>query len=273
MEPELQPQALAAEFTSALLTPDWVLIGATIQGSHQLLESRPCQDAQAFLSMDDVLLIAIADGLGTALCAQQGAQLAVQAVLKGAGDLLAAAIPGTEEGWHELLQSSILGSRARLEEEAGRQRAPMADYATTLILAIVSRGWLATAHIGDGAVVMLDGDGVFSMVLTPQNGEYANETFSLTLPDASERVVYQVCQANVQALGLLTDGLQRLSIHQFDGSPHVPFFAPLFQQLPGITDPAKAARSLAGFLSSEKARKLSGDDKTLVLVGRPKAVV
>ena len=271
MQPESQPQAQPAESTSALLTPDWVLIGATVQGSHPLLEGRPCQDAQAFRAVNGALLVAVADGVGSAPHAQQGAQLAVQAALQGAGERLASAMPENEADWLDLLQVAMLRGRAGLEDEASRQGAPLEDYATTLILAILSHGWLAAAHIGDGAAVLLDGNGVFTTVLPPHNGEYANETFSLTLPDMGEHLVYQVCRVEVQALGMLTDGLQNLSIHRADSSPHVPFFAPLFQQLPGITDPGKAARSLAAFLSSEKVLRLSGDDKTLVLIGRPGA--
>jgi hypothetical protein len=271
MEPE--PQTPPTEIISALLTPDWVLIGATTQGSHHLLEGSSCQDAQAYLSINKTLLVAIADGLGTALYAQQGAQLAVQTAIHAAGDLLAAAVPARDADWLELLHQTLLETRTRLEEEAHRIGAPLADFGTTLIFVILTHDWLAAAHLGDGAVVLLDAKGDFLTILPPQNGEYANETFSLTLPDSLERVVYHVRQVNLQALGLLTDGLQRLSIHQADGSPHGPFFAPLFQQLPGISDPTKAAHSLAGFLASEKVQKLTGDDKTLILIGKPKAMV
>jgi hypothetical protein len=273
MEPELQPTSSSAEILSALLTSEWVLVGATVQGSHHLLEGRPCQDAQAYLLTKGVLLIAIADGLGTALNAQQGAKLAVETALQRAGDLLGVSFPQADSDWLELLKAAVLSARTRLEEEANRQGDSFEDYATTLIFVIVYNDWLAAAHLGDGAVVLLDTEGKYSTILPPQNGEYANETFSLTLPDALERVVYQVRQVRLQALGLLTDGLQHLSIHQADSSPHVPFFAPLFQQLPGISDAGKAAHSLAGFLSSEKVRKLTGDDKTLILIGKPKAAV
>ena len=273
MEPELQPSTPPAEIVSAFLTPDWVLIGATLQGSHHLLEGTSCQDAQAFYSTQDALLVAIADGLGTALYARQGAQQAVQAAVEAARDRLATVVPNDEAGWLDLLHHTLQGTRANLEEEAHRQDASLDDFATTLIFVILTHEWLAAAHIGDGATVLLDADGKFSTLMPPQNGEYANETFSLTSPDALERIAYHVRQGNLQALGLLTDGLQRLSIHQIDGSPHVPFFAPLFQQMPGISDPTRAAHSLAGFLASEKVRKLTGDDITLILIGKPKGVV
>jgi len=256
------------EVTSSLLTPNWVLIGATVQGSHHLLESAPCQDAQAFLSLKGALLVTIADGLGSAPFAQSGAELAVKAAMETAGEQLASGEPDEEEGWIELMKVTFAATRTRLEAEASQQGASLSDFGTTLVLVILTNRWLAAAHIGDGAVVQQDSEDVFSTICVPQTGEYANETFSLTLPDALERVVYHASQVKIKALGLLSDGLLRFSIRQTDFSPHIPFFGPLFNQLQSITDPGKAAHSLAGFLSSEKVRSLSGDDKTLVLVGR-----
>lgn len=133
---------------------------------------------------------------------------------------------------------------------------------------MIGESWLAAAMIGDGAVVKMDDDGSFSTVCAPQIGEFANETFAITLADALDKVTYYGSQESVQNLGIISDGLLRIAIHHVDYSPHVPFFAPLFRQLGRITDAEKAAQSLADFLASEKVRNLSGDDKTLVLVGR-----
>ncbi len=254
-----------SELTSALLTPEWILIGATVQGTHHLLEGTPCQDTQAFLSTSNCLVIAIADGVGSAVLAHQGAQLAVQSALANVAAALSDGIPENELDWRNLLQSAFFSARERLVDEADRQNLNLFDFATTLILVAVSKRWLAAANIGDGAVVIVDDHGSFLSVCKPQNGEFVNETNALTQSDANDRTDYQILQGSAKYLALLSDGLQRIALHQIDGSPHTPFFAPLFRQLDGVGDASQAAHSLANFLASEKVRKLSGDDKTLVL--------
>jgi hypothetical protein len=254
--------------TSSWLARGWILIGATVQGANHLLEGVPCQDFHGFITSENSLAVAVADGLGSALLSQVGAEMAVKSALQTAGKCLSGTLPDNTDDWTVLLYEVFSAARKALIEEAVRQDHPLADFATTLILAIVTGDWLVAANIGDGAVVIKDDQGGFSTFCTPQNGEYVNETFSLTLPDALERVSFRAVRERIQNLGLLSDGLQRVAVHQSDDAPHVPFFAPLFSQLAGITTPARAASSLVDFLDSEKVRKLSGDDKTLVLVGR-----
>jgi len=259
---------MMAELTTFFSSPEWVLIGATVQGSHHLLESIPCQDAQGFRAIRDTIVVAIADGMSSASQAASGAELSIRATLESAAASLLVGIPASEEQWIEVMKTAFSSARSRLDEEASIKGVKKGDFATTLILAILTPNWLATAQIGDGAVVLLDEAGLFSTVCLPQSGEFINETFAITLPDALDRIVYHASQVRATAISLFTDGLQHISIHQADCSPHIPFFAPLFRQLPGITDASKAALSLAGFLTSEKVRQLSADDKTLVLVGR-----
>ena len=245
-----------------------MLIGATVQGSHHLSEGVFCQDAQAVASIGDILLIAVADGLGSVPQAGRGAFLAVQEALDTAKNILNHEIPDYEEKWVDVLKTSFSKAHLRLEQEADYSESPLSDFSTTLNLVLLTDQWLAIANIGDGAVVLQDSNSLLSTVCPPQTGEYANETFALTHPNALDQAAYLVQEVKVQALGISSDGLQHLSLHQTDYSPHIPFFAPLFRQLSGIKDPQRAADALAKFLSTGKVNELSGDDKTLILVGR-----
>ena len=267
IEPDLERNINSTVQTS-LINQHWILIGTTVQGSHHLSEGVPCEDAHAISSIGDVLLIAVADGLGSAPQAGCGALLAVQEALDTARNSLFPEIPDNKEKWANVLKTSFSNARMRLEQEAEHSESPLADFSTTLNLILLTSEWLAIANIGDGAVILQDADGLFSTICLPQVGEYANETLSLCLSDALNLTGYQVNQIKVQALGIISDGLQHLSLHTVDFSPHIPFFAPLFSQLSKITNPKRAAESLAGFLSSGKVNELSGDDKTLILVGR-----
>jgi hypothetical protein len=79
---------------------------------------------------------------------------------------------------------------------------------------------------------------------------------------------FKACPVRVKALALMSDGMQPVSIHTADHTPHPPFFEPLFRQLPGVKDLHKASQNLAEFMASDQICAHTDDDKTLVLIGR-----
>jgi hypothetical protein len=258
---------------------DWVIIGASVPGNrHQRLNVH-CQDAHTHAILPGgVAVAAAADGLGSAALAEIASSLAVETAVDAVAESLADKLadggggyPQSAGGWLSILHGAFGQARARLEEVAAIQSCPLADLGTTLILVVAASGWLAVAHIGDGAVVALDTWGNLETVARPQNGQYINETFPLTLPDALEIAQYQVWQVEIQAVALLSDGLQRLALRLPSYDPHPPFFSPLFQQLSNLSSQEiadRAGQSLADFLASDRVTEHSDDDRTLVLIGR-----
>ena len=165
------------------------------------------------------------------------------------------AIPGDEAAWIQLTRGCFLAACARLEEEAQKNQAALRDYSTTLLLAILTGDWLVTGHIGDGAVVACLEDGGLVMVSLPQNEEYVNVTFPLTMPDMIHIAEFKACPIRVKALALMSDGMQHVSIRTADNTPHPPFFEPLFRQLPGVKDMHKASQNLAEFMASDSDQR------------------
>jgi hypothetical protein len=253
----------------SLSSANWVALGSSVRGTHHIRDNQPRQDAFGIrLAAGDTILIAVADGVGSASQAEIGSYLAASTALDWLESNLWQSGPNNHEDWEAIFRESFLKASNRLEEQASLQGLPATDFATTLLLAAASPDYLITGQIGDGAIVAMEIDGVLLTVSHPQQGEYVNETFSITSPTSSQLAQVQFHPMQVDCLALFSDGLQRLSLHQQDNSPHQPFFAPLFQQLPGIEDTAKAAANLADFLSSERVNALTGDDKTLVLAKR-----
>ena len=254
--------------------PDWVIIGASVAGSSHIRKDVPCQDAHTYAILGGgVAVVAVADGMGTAGQAGIGASLAVGAALNAAVRQLtgSGACPQNEASWVLLLRSCFASARSYLEEEAQMLNVSLRELGTTLLLAVAAPGWLAVAHIGDGAIVVQDDRGDIVTVAAPQSGEYANETYPLTLPQAMEVAEFNAWPVETIALALFTDGLQRLALHLPDFDPHPPFFEPLFRQLPGLSETdqvERAGQALADFLASERVASLSDDDLTLVLIGR-----
>ncbi len=255
--------------TQSLSSPYWIILGASVQGTQHIQESLPLQDAFEFRTAgDNTLLIGVADGLGSAPLSAIGAHLAVTASLNWLKAALWSGFPQSEQEWEDLIQETVINARTAIEELAQDQNIAIDDFATTLLLAIATPDILVTGQIGDGAVVAMQSTGPLLTISEPQNGEYINETFSITSKNAPLPLHVGINPMAVDCLALFTDGLQRLALHQQDNSPHEPFFKPLFDQMPGIEDPAKAVSNLANFLSSDRVNALTGDDKTLVLARR-----
>jgi hypothetical protein len=248
----------------------WRIIGAAVQGSaHERLDL-PCQDALGYwITPSGAALITVADGAGSAEKAEQGAQTAVRVALGALEAGLTPGSPDDEAGWRNLIEESFFQARQALEEMAAAESLPIQSFATTLACAVALDGLLVTGQVGDGVVVAGTGQEDLFVASLPQRGEYANETFFLTLPDALERLEVQVFFQPIAALALLSDGLTRLALQLPAYQPHLPFFAPLLTFAARARDKTRAEEQLAEFLLSERVRARTDDDKTLVLAVRP----
>jgi hypothetical protein len=249
--------------------PVWRTAGAAVQGAAHQKQDIPCQDALGYqVTPAGAVLAVLADGAGTAAQAAEGAQAAVRRALAALGDGLAQGNPQDEAGWQRLVLDSFSQARQALEQLAADRSLPVKDFATTLACALAVDGWLVAGQIGDGAVVAGANDGSLFTAARPQRGEYANETYFLTLPDALERVEVFAAPLPVSALALLSDGLTRLALQLPTNEPHLPFFGPILSFVAGAQDEVEAGGQLAAFLASERVCARTDDDKALILAVR-----
>jgi serine/threonine protein phosphatase PrpC len=254
------------------LTLTWQVVGAAVQGiSHQKLDL-PCQDALDYrIFPGGVLLIALADGAGSAERADLGARCAVDSALEALSSGLEEASNQDAAILEDLMQNAFAAARCGLELLADEEQQDLRDFATTLTCAVVLPGRLAIGQIGDGAIVVRDGSGSYLTATRAQRGEYANETYFLSQEEALEHVEVQVIEGPIQALAAMSDGLTRLALKMPSYEPYVPFFQPLFAYIEGAP-PAhlngNAEQQMAAFLASERVSARTDDDKTLVLAIR-----
>lgn len=246
----------------------WQAFGSSVQGTNHVRMELPCQDACQWQVSDAYLVAAIADGLGSAQYADTGARLAVEAAVAHLNAQLAQATPDDRNAWQHLIQVAFTQARSLLATHAEEAGQPLNAFATTLLVLAVTPFWLATGHIGDGAIVVQFGDGRLETVSPPVNGEYANSVTPLTVDDLVPQLRVRVEQATVMRAALLTDGLQSLCINLVTMTPYLPFFAPFFTALDQVLDSAATSIQVAHFLESERICAKTDDDKTLVLIGR-----
>ena len=247
----------------------WRVVGASVQGTSHLEKAVPCQDAHLYRILPGgELLIAVADGAGSAERAEAGAQTAVAQAIAALESALASPPPQDEAGWQQIMAEAFRATREALAQLAEAENTPLRAYATTLTCALVADDWLVVGQIGDGAAVVEDAADELSLAVRPQRGEYANEAYFLTMPEALDYLAVCAAARPVRGLAVTTDGLLRLALKLPGYEPHAPFFRPLLTFVAETAAAGQAAEQLAAFLASPRVCARADDDKTLVLAVR-----
>ncbi len=246
----------------------WQAIGASVKGTSHERTGTPCQDFHNFIVTPKYVIVAAADGLGSAPQSDAGAELAVRTALSMIEDDIRLYQPLLDDAWERIVREAFLAARNAIEIRSETAEVPMRDFGTTLMVAIITQDRLVVGHLGDGAVVAQYDNGDVATVTAPSHGEYANEVTPLTAVNGLESLEITIQTDNARAVAVLTDGLQNLSINTMTQKPHAPFFAPFFNGVTqGVIDTVATSAQLADFLASERVCKKTDDDKTLVVVG------
>jgi hypothetical protein len=225
---------------------------ASVAGSSHRARGEPGQDAVLVRSMrDGAVVVAVADGAGSAPLAAEGSTLAV-----------AAAVAAVEMGF------ALEDAFAVAHEALGDDDAARASRATTLLVAVLDDDAAHVAQVGDGFVVVQRGD-VLDVAVPAPPREYLNETTFLSSARWEDELRVDVLDGDgVDAVALSTDGLQLVALdlaQQGGGAPHPGFFQPLLAWAAG-EDPSDD--ELEAFLASERVAERTDDDVTLALVVR-----
>ncbi len=241
---------------------NWAILGDSVIGTSHLKGGKPCQDAFRVAEVGEWLVVAVADGAGSASRSEVGSRVACDEAVRwacraGVANLLA------EATCRELLDAV----REAVLAEAERLRLRPRELACTLLVAVVGPDAAAVLQIGDGAVAFGDGTG-FRVPLWPEPGEYANVTDFLTDERYADAARFARVDGAVSEVAVLTDGLQRLALDFAARRPHPPFFDPLFRQLRDDPDRDTLFARFRDFLVSPPVNARTDDDKTLVLATR-----
>lgn len=239
----------------------WCVRAATVTGASHRARDEAGQDAVAHRLLDDGrVAIAVADGAGSAPLSAEGSQAAVAAAL----DALAAGV-----GLGEAFEAAAAALAHGDDDPAVR--------ATTLLVAVAGPDVIDIGQVGDGHVVIrrtngVDGaDGVDRAYeiagAVDDEREYLNETTFLSSPRwRDELFTAEVPATDVDAIALMTDGLQLVAIELATSTPHPGFFDPLV----GWASSADANDDdLAEFLSSPRLAERTDDDLTIAIAVRP----
>lgn len=248
-------------------------IGASVVGVSHERNAMPCQDTFGYCHLPTgELVVAVADGAGSAPLAQAGAQMIVEGALAAIATQWACYRPGSRKAWHDLVYYAFHTAQQGVLAHAMQADQPPRTYAATLLLAIISHDLVACGLVGDCAIIVATDAGDLQSLCQAQRGPYANSTYFATHHDLKQYLDVQLWEGSAQHVALLTDGLLNLALNIEQNQPYAPFFAPLFAFATEVghtlEDEAVAVQALTTFLNSDRVNQRTHDDKTLVLVGK-----
>lgn len=243
----------------------WRYAYASVVGtSHQRLQT-PCQDASYVMLHGNKIIIAVADGLGSAAHSEVGADIACRV----ATDSMSKAFQShATTDMQSLCTAAFTDARNAIMAEAIAQEKQLRDFACTLLLVIIDDTQWVVQHIGDGAVVGFLSDGTIKTMSAPDNGEFINSTYPLTSTDYLAQLRFTTQQEQLSGVAVLSDGVQPMCINYKTGAAFPGFFTPLVTWLRNLAQPSAANEILQKMLNSEQFRQKSDDDMTLVLAIR-----
>ena len=159
------------------------IIGCSAKGS----EDKVNQDSYGYFSDDDCIIIAVADGLGSAPLSQIGSKHVIQSVIETLRDPISDCIwERISESW----RSSLDG--------------PAEDYDTTCKFACIRKDKVILGSIGDGWLGVKNTDGYFEL---DNQKEFTNITKSMCSKNMLEETILIECSIDeLVSFGLSTDG-------------------------------------------------------------------
>lgn len=256
----------------------WKHVSASVVGTSHGLTGTPCQDnnvCRVFTLGDksEVLVAVASDGAGSAKRAEEGSALACSLLIQEMEALFAADAEGDlSEITKEFLTNWLVSFQREVTIRAEHEELRARDFACTLVAAIIGDRTAVFAQIGDGAIVVPSPEEPeeYCYIFWPQKGEYANETYFATDPEAHTQLQYDHVPRRIDEVAVFTDGIQNLALHYQTQSAHNPFFRPVFAWLRPASenDMDKFSASLATYLASVKINQATDDDKTLILATR-----
>jgi hypothetical protein len=180
---------------------------ATAQGRRHEAQGVACQDAVGRIIKGKFTAIALADGAGTALHAERGANIAIDITVRYLLSHFDRLLASTEERAKiEILATVRRALRRTARDRPGR----FEDYACTLMFAVTDGKTLFVGQIGDGRVGVRDrASGAWRPMLVASKGEFLNETTFVTSRRAlSNFQLARGAASAVSACVLMSDGAE-----------------------------------------------------------------
>ena len=181
----------------------WQCVGASVAGTRHADVHEPCQDWHRYAGLPNGgMVLAVADGVGSARNSDIGAELACDTAMVYLVHEYSLEFERNNAD-HGLFMSDVFQfAQDAVMDVAEETDMSPAEYATTLIVVVLTPDALVAAMIGDGMVIIEDESGEYSCLFDLPKHEYANQVTPIT----SQR-----CQDELQVK--IVDTTSSISVH------------------------------------------------------------
>jgi serine/threonine protein phosphatase PrpC len=217
----------------------------------------PCQDSVCVKTMGRILLMAVADGAGTARLGELGASIAASRSVDYLRDKI---LKGPQQLRVELLSSAVREARRSLASEARKLRCHLRDLHSTLIVILATPKAIAVAHVGDGAVLVRDKTDTWRTISSPHHGASATETVFVTDEHYEKHLRAVVQREAPLRIVAFSDGIESVALDRM--KPFAPFLDSVSD---GLAESDEGHAKLETLLGSDLIRSRTADDCTLAI--------
>ena len=156
----------------------------SVRGIAHVDNKIPCQDKTYYLKNDNLHIMVLADGAGSAKLSHFGAKIVTKVIANY-----------INESFHYLhenfernsIKKDIIDLIIKEVNRLGSKKNSLSDYASTLLFVATYKDKYISGHLGDGAIGFKS-DKKIRLLSSPENGETANSTFFYTSKDAASRL-------------------------------------------------------------------------------------
>lgn len=181
----------------------WKVIQACIQGSSHIKTKTPCQDVVKSKSLENGVILVLADGAGSAKYSIFGAEISCDAII----DCFSRDFDLYYNMNSFKVQEKIIHRiRIRLGIKAKSLDSSKGELASTLLFVCILGDRFIAGHIGDGIVGAIKNDELI-VLSKPERGEFANSTYFTTSRNYHTHLrLYKGNIKNFLSIFLMSDG-------------------------------------------------------------------
>lgn len=182
---------------------EWAVAGTYVTGLSHIQKNIGCHDRFAYKRKNDVISISLADGAGSVMYPEIGAEIATSQINKMVTEKFDLLFNAEASAARHKITHSI---RTSIGIHAKEKSVNKKEFATTLMFVGVKGDRFIAGHIGDGVIGYLKNKQLKSLSL-PENGEFVNETHFITSNSYKSR--FRLFKGNLGSISgfvLMTDG-------------------------------------------------------------------
>lgn len=185
----------------------WKAVSAEIRGNTHIRSNTPCQDKTKSFTKDEIGIICLADGAGSAKLSHIGAEIVTNFAIEYFSSNFQQLI--SEEDGRKIKCDILTLLQERLLKKSNEENCDIKDLAATFLLVAIYRNEFIIAHVGDGVIGYLDGD-TLKVASFPEHEEFANVTTFITSKNALYSM--KLIKGNIKNIAgfiLMSDGAEQ----------------------------------------------------------------